>query len=64
TDNEIAIDLYDLRGKRLLQILPSTYQAKGTYTTTLDTNQLNTGMYLLVFRMGNQMKTRKLSVGR
>ncbi|MEM9884725.1 MAG: T9SS type A sorting domain-containing protein [Bacteroidota bacterium] len=63
-DAEVVIDLYDLTGKQLLKVLPATYQEKGVLTARLDTDQLNAGIYLLIFRIGDRIETRKLSVVR
>jgi len=60
----IAIQLLDLNGRIISNILPSVVQNSGSYKIELNANQLNlpSGMYLIKFIGQSEVKTKSIQV--
>ncbi|MEM1325350.1 MAG: 3-coathanger stack domain-containing protein [Bacteroidota bacterium] len=60
--NDIQIQLFDLTGQRIRTVANERNAQIGTHRYQLNAQGLNTGMYMLVIRMGDRIETRKLSL--
>ncbi|MEM8525113.1 MAG: M43 family zinc metalloprotease [Bacteroidota bacterium] len=61
-EDQIAVQLYDITGKQVAEVLPNSNQLAGKYQYEINANSLETGIYILRVRIGAQIQTRKLSV--
>src|SRR6185295_14485930 len=59
TPANISIDLYDVLGNKLQQLVNSDQQ-EGEHNAALDTRKLASGVYLLQIRAGDQMAEQKV----
>src|SRR6185436_7992345 len=61
TPATVSIDLYDVLGNKLQQLVNGN-QRQGEHNTTLDTRKLANGVYVLKIRAGDQMAEKKVAV--
>jgi len=61
-DANVQVDLYDLLGAHVFSILPKTYQLSGNYSTTITTEFLPVGTYVLKIKARQQTITQKIMV--
>ncbi|MEM9847559.1 MAG: T9SS type A sorting domain-containing protein [Bacteroidota bacterium] len=60
--SEVAVDLYNLTGQQVASVQRSSQFTAGIHQFRLDASHLESGIYLVMLRMGDQVQTRKLSV--
>ncbi|MDY8137120.1 M4 family metallopeptidase [Aquimarina sp. 2201CG5-10] len=58
-NNDISISLYDLSGRN---VYAKTYDATARFSTTLDLQNLNTGMYLMDINQGDKNQYAKIII--
>lgn len=58
--SNISLTLYDNLGNKRFTYLEGDSIASGTYNYTIDGNKLNSGMYVLVLKVDNQIITKKV----
>ncbi len=59
-----SIGLYDMTGKRVIDIVPAQSQAKGKYQHQLNLNELPEGMYFVLLQTEHEQISQKLIVVR
>ncbi len=59
---KVKISVYDLTGKNV-KVLNSSYQSAGNYLNTYYLEDLQKGIYLLEFFIGNHRTTKRLIIG-
>jgi len=58
----VSLSLYDLQGRRVLQLFPRTLKAAGQYSATVPTARLRAGCYLCRLEAGSTSAARKVVV--
>ncbi|MEM0994622.1 MAG: T9SS type A sorting domain-containing protein [Bacteroidota bacterium] len=62
TQSDLQVELYDLSGSKVSTITAQRDVMAGTHQFTVDADQLEGGMYLLMIRTDDGIQTRKLSL--
>jgi hypothetical protein len=62
TESDLQVELYDLAGSKVRTIASERNTAAGTHQFTVDASHLEGGMYLLMIRTDDEIKTQKLSL--
>lgn len=58
----IQVELCDMLGKVVKQLMPSSYQHEGTYVKSWDMNEINNGMYFIKLTIDDKESSTKISV--
>ena len=57
----VNIEIYDVTGS-MIKVILNEYQSRGEHKVQFDANNLNSGVYLLNFKAGEQVVIKKLIV--
>ena len=58
----LTLDLYDVTGKKVRNIIPPTSLSSGKYQKSIDVSPLNSGMYFVVMRTQDSVVTEKIMI--
>lgn len=61
-ENDVQIELYSLTGQKVRTITASNKLTSGIHQFQVDATDLSTGMYIVLLRVGDQLRTQKLSL--
>lgn len=53
-DADLNIQLFDLTGRQVTQVIPTSQQLAGQHTYTFDATTLRSGVYILVIRVDDR----------
>ncbi len=59
----VALDVYDITGKIVMQTAKTQYSA-GSHNLTIDTEKIEAGIYFIKIQIGNNVASQKISVVR
>ena len=62
SNDNVAVTLYDLRGRAISQSTFDDVNASGIFSKQLDYNYVESGMYFLVVQNGNKVSTKKVII--
>lgn len=62
TASLVSIEVYDLTGKRVRVVANNMQQDAGQHTHMVDASSLENGMYILLVRIGDEVKAQKISI--
>ena len=60
TSDNVSLILYDNLGNKRLSYLEDVSLKSGTYNYTLDGNELNSGMFVLILKIDGRIITEKI----
>jgi len=58
----LTLDLYDVTGKKVMNILPNASLSPGKYQKSVNVASLNKGLYILIMSTQNKVVTEKIII--